>query len=118
MNGKTYYYRVKRSTAGGEESTWSEEIAVRPDGGLLVSPRVQGLVRNGNDAVICFEPVKKATGYDLMFRCGNEKSWHHERITTSLANQYQIKLNSVSGNVKVKLAAVNQYGQSTFTLLH
>jgi beta-galactosidase len=117
-NGKAYYYRVKRSTADGEESTWSEEIIVKPDGGLPVSPRIHGLIRNGKDAVICFEAVKKATGYDLMFRCGNEKNWHHKRITTSLADQYQIKLNSVSAKVEVKLAAINQYGQSAFTLLH
>jgi beta-galactosidase len=118
VNGKKYYYRVKRSTADGEESAWSEEIMVKPDGGFPVGPRIRGLIRNGNYAVICFEPVKKATGYDLLFRFSNEKSWHHERVTTSLADQYQIKLGSKVGKVEVKLAAINQYGQSVYTVLH
>ncbi|UOE46225.1 hypothetical protein MTO98_17640 [Mucilaginibacter sp. SMC90] len=117
MNGKTYYYRVKRTTADGEESTWSEEIAVKPDGGLRVSPRIQGVISNGNDAVICFEPVKKATGYDLLFHYGNEKNWHHELINTSLADQYQIKLGSKGGKVTVKLAAINESGKSDYTEL-
>lgn len=117
VNGKNYYYRVKRSVANGDVSGWSEEIAVRPDGGQVASPRITGLVQKGGDAVICFEPVKKAIGYDLLFRTGRDKGWRHERINTSLTDQYKFKLSNKGDRVQVKLAAINQYGRSTYTVL-
>jgi len=114
INGKTYYYRLKRSDGQGE-SDWSEEGAVKPDGGLRpVNPYIRGVISNGSEAIVCFEPVKKTTGYDMLYRYGNEKNWHHEVITATQIDQYQFKFTG-TGKIEVKLASVNQYGRSDYS---
>jgi beta-galactosidase len=114
-NGKMYYYRIKRSGDKGE-SGWSEEVAVKPDGGLApANPHIQGVISNGNEAVICFDPVKKSTGYDLLYKSSQETNWHHAVITSAQTDQYQFKI-AGSGKIEVKLAAINPYGKSTYTI--
>jgi len=116
LNGKTYYYHIKRGLQDGGTPLWSEEIAVIPDGGLKPGkPFIQGLITHGGNAVICFEPVEKSVGYDLFFRSGGEKTWHHELISASQIDQYRFKV-PPNRNIEVRLAAIGQYGASGYAV--
>ncbi|HKZ68369.1 MAG TPA: glycoside hydrolase family 2 TIM barrel-domain containing protein, partial [Chitinophagaceae bacterium] len=76
QNGQTYYYRMRQRKHNNYITPWSEEIAVTPDGGLAPSkPMLAGVIRQGKEAIICFEPVKKATGYKLEYRSINGGEW-------------------------------------------
>lgn len=100
-NGQTYYYRVKRNAPG---ALWSDETEVKPDGGLLPEkPLVQGVILNGTNAVVCFKPVKKATGYRLSFRCNDEQAWHRQLIDASQIGQYLFKIPPNTSKVQVQL---------------
>jgi beta-galactosidase len=111
-NGKQYYYRVKR---GAETNNWSTQIAVMPDGGLKpVKPFIQGLFINDRDAIICFTPVKKSVGYSLQYKSAAETAWHSELITSSQITQYQFKIKNNAKTIQVKLAALNEQGQSAY----
>lgn len=116
-SGQTYYYRIKREISGGETSPWSEEIAVRPDGNARPQkPFIQGLIVDNDNADICFKPVKKSVSYELSFRSGKERTWHHELINAGDIDQYQFKIPPNTKNVEVRLAAINQYGTSAYAM--
>jgi beta-galactosidase len=111
-NGKQYYYRMKR---GSKSDGWSAELGVVPDGGLKpAKPFIQGVILNNNDAIICFVPVKKAIGYSLQYKLPSEKNWHTETITASQIEQYRFTVSGNPKTIQVKLAALNQYGQSVY----
>jgi beta-galactosidase len=111
-NGKQYYYRLKRDE---QNDNWSPEVAVTPDGGMKpAKPFIQGVILNNNDAVIFFEPVKKSVGYRLQYKLPAESIWHTETITSSQICQYQFKIKRNTKTIQVKLAVLNQYGQSAY----
>lgn len=111
-NGRQYYYRMKRDQ---QNDNWSPEIAVVPDGGIKpIKPFIQGVILNNSEAIIFFAPVKKNIGYQLQYKLPFEKNWHTEIITSSQIDQYKFKVNGNPKTVKVKLAALNQYGQSDY----
>ncbi len=69
QNGETYYYRFRRRMQWGFASEWSHEIAVQPDGGLAPqSPLVFGAVGQDKNVLLHFQPVQKATGYEVRMR--------------------------------------------------
>ncbi len=111
-NGKQYYYRMKRGT---QNDSWSAEIAVMPDGGIKpAKPFIQGVIFTDSDAIICFDPVKKSVGYSLQYKLPSENTWHTEKITASQIDQYLFKIKGSPKTIQVKLAALNQYGQSAY----
>jgi beta-galactosidase len=112
INGKQYYYRMKRGT---QNNNWSSEVAIVPDGGIRpTKPAIQGIILNDYNAIICFTPVKKSVGYKLKYKLPFEKIWHSELITSSQIEQYQFKIKGNPKKLQVKLATLNQYGQSDY----
>jgi hypothetical protein len=66
INGTEYFYRLRVRKQWGFASEWSQELSIRPDGGLPPeAPEVKGVVQHGKDVVVCLQPSKKATGYKL-----------------------------------------------------
>jgi len=111
-NGKQYYYRIKRDQ---QNDNWSPEISVMPDGGIKPArPFIQGVIFSENNAIISFIPVKKSTGYSLQYKLPSESVWHTETITASQIDQYQFSIKGNPKTLQVKLAALNQYGQSPY----
>jgi beta-galactosidase len=111
-NGKQYCYRIKRGT---QNDSWSAEIAVMPDGGIKpAKPFIQGGILNNSDAIIFFVPVKKSIGYSLQYKLPSENTWHAEKITASQIDQCQFKIKGSPKTIQIKLAALNQYGQSAY----
>jgi beta-galactosidase len=95
---------------------WSEELSVIPDGGLVPSkPKLSGVIRQGTEAMVCFEPVKKAIGYKLEYKSVNASEW-----TTKIVNAAQISQFKLNGllqkrRYEFRMAALNQNGQSTYS---
>ncbi|WP_238387886.1 glycoside hydrolase family 2 protein [Pararcticibacter amylolyticus] len=113
INGKRYYYRLKRDQ---ENDNWSPEVPVVPDGGLKPSnPFIQGVILSNNNAIVCFMPVRKTEGYCLQYKLPAENKWHTEIINASQIEEYQFKVKGNPKTIQVKLAAINQYGQSVYT---
>ncbi len=115
-NNKTSYYRVKRQVVSGEESDWSEEVAVRPDGNSIpIAPTIRGMINKGSSIILCFDPVKKAEGYELLYKTKKDKTWHKKLITSSQIDQVHFELDNASDGIVLQLATINQFGKSAFT---
>jgi beta-galactosidase len=97
-NGKTYYFQLIKVKDNYYETVPSEEYAVTPDGNLeLEKPEIQGIIHQGNEALLHFVPVKKATGYGLEYREKGAASWQKMEITAA-----QIQYVKVNGLVAKK----------------
>ncbi|MEM1135662.1 MAG: glycoside hydrolase family 2 TIM barrel-domain containing protein [Bacteroidota bacterium] len=77
-NGKTYYYKMRLRKQWGFASEWSHEISVMPDGD---KPRgsisIKGVLKEGKDYLLLFEPIPKASGYILETTSGKKINIHH-----------------------------------------
>ncbi|WP_373515813.1 sugar-binding domain-containing protein [Persicitalea sp.] len=68
-NGKTYYYRLQSMRDNYALGEWSPERSITPDGGLPLPPtKIKATVPHGDELLIIYEPVKKATGYAFQYR--------------------------------------------------
>jgi len=115
-NGQTYYYRMRLLKHNNYITPWSEEIAVIPDGGLVPSkPMLAGVIRQGKEAIICFEPVKKATGYKLEYRSINSGEWKMQMINAAKINHFKLTGLMPKLSYEFRLATLNQNGQSDYS---
>lgn len=97
-NGKTYYFQLIKVKDNYYETVPSEEYAVTPDGNLeLEKPEIQGVVYQGNEALLHFVPVKKAAGYGLEYREKGATNWQKMEITAA-----QIQYVKINGLVAKK----------------
>ncbi|WP_276501000.1 sugar-binding domain-containing protein [Terrimonas pollutisoli] len=116
QNGQTYYCRMRRWKHNTYITPWSEEIAVTPDGGLSpASPILAGVIRQGKEAIICFEPVKKATGYKLEYRDINGGEWKTQTINAAQINHFKLTGLMPKLSYEFRLATLNQNGQSGYS---
>ncbi len=91
QNGQTYYFKLRKWKHNVYETIDSEEIAVTPDGGAKSqNPLLQGVIRQGTEAILCFEPVKKAVGYTVAYREKGKENWQKININASQINFYKI----------------------------
>jgi beta-galactosidase len=92
-NGKTYYFKLKKLKHNYYETLASEEFSVTPDGNLAMqNPVIQGVIRQGNEALLRFVPVIKATGYTLEYREKGTSVWQQMEI-----NAAQIQYAKING---------------------
>ena len=116
QNGQTYYYRLRRWKHNSYITPWSEEIMVTPDGGLVPSkPVLAGVVRNVSNALLCFEPVKKATGYIIEYRTGGSNQWQSIPVNAARVSHYQLSDLLPASQYEFRMASVNQNGQSAYS---
>lgn len=116
QNGQTYYYRMRRWKHNTYITPWSEEIAVTPDGGLVPEkPMLSGIIRQGTEAIVCFEPVKKATGYKLEYRGVNGNKWETQMVNAAQINHFKLNGLMLKRNYEFRFAALNQNGQSEYS---
>jgi beta-galactosidase len=115
-NGQTYYYRARIWKHNTYVTPWSHEIMVVPDGGLPpAAPRLDGVLKIDHSAVVCFQPVKKTTGYIFEYRLKGSAAWDQERFSASQVNYYTIGKLHRGKEYEFRMAAVNSYGQSSFS---
>ncbi|MGN6511799.1 MAG: glycoside hydrolase family 2 TIM barrel-domain containing protein [Chitinophaga sp.] len=115
-NGQTYYYRARLWKHNTYITPWSREMTVVPDGDLPpAAPRPDGVLRMDGSAVICFRPVKKATGYIFEYRLKGSAAWEQERCSASRISYYTIGKLHRKKEYEFRIAAVNSYGRSSFS---
>lgn len=116
-NGQPYSFRFQRVTDSWSDSDWSEERSVTPDGGQRpAAPVFQGVVRAGRDAVVCFEPVPKATGYVLEYQPAGTTAWLRQPITAAQTGRFILTGLDAKKTYQYRLATLNQAGQSTYSI--
>jgi beta-galactosidase len=91
QNGQTYYFKLRKLKHNNYETIESEEIAVTPDGGMkLQNPILQGVIRQEKEAILCFEPVKKAIGYTIEYKEKGKDNWQKVEVNASQINFYKV----------------------------
>jgi beta-galactosidase len=75
QNGQRYFYRLQKLKDNYAPSVWSAERSITPDGGLpLPKTTLKAAVQQGSEALLVYEPVKKATGYAFEYRKISKKT--------------------------------------------
>jgi beta-galactosidase len=116
VNGKRYFFRMKAVKHNNYHTEWSEEHTVVPDGNQLPEPpALQGILRNGKEALLCFEPVKKAIGYVVEYKEPSATRWLTKNVTAAQIAHFLVDGLSEQKTYNFRMATVNQYGQSKFT---
>ena len=129
INGQPYHFRFQRVRDNWSDSNWSAERVVTPDGGQRsAAPVLQGVVwqtadsgsgrTNESLAVICFEPVAKATGYVLEYRQANGSRsgvWQRRQLATAQVGRFSLTGLAAKEPYQFRLAALNSAGQSEFS---
>jgi beta-galactosidase len=116
VNGKTYYFRMSRIKDNNYLTPWSEEHAVTTDGlQRPAPPLVRGVIRSNNEAIVVFEPVKKAVGYVCQYKPKNSSSW--KTIKVNAANIQHCKIDGLAANsaYEFRMASENANGESLFS---
>ncbi len=115
-NGQTYYFRMSRIKDNNYRTDWSEEYAVTPDGQQPPQkPFVNGIIRNKEEAVVVFEPVKKATGYVVQYRAKGAGDWKTIQLNAAEIHHARIRGLTANASYEFRMATENAYGSSGFT---
>ena len=76
QSGQTYYYQMRNRTQWGFASEWTQEIAVTLDDDQKEQDvPVRGVIRDQETALLYFDPVKKAVGYQIFYRKDAAEDW-------------------------------------------
>ncbi|GAB3706430.1 hypothetical protein GCM10027592_39910 [Spirosoma flavus] len=117
INGQPYSFRFQRVTDSWSDSDWSEERSVTPDGGQKpAAPVLQGVLRSGSDAVICFEPVSKATGYVVEYQPAGSSAWLQKPISAAQTGRFLLTGLDAKKIYQYRLATLNNVGQSPYSI--
>lgn len=112
-NGTTYYYRLRRRMQWGFASEWTGEHSVRPDGGLKPAPpSTVEVIRKGKNAMILFEPVEKATGYQLRVEDIDTGFYKDMNLTSVLAGHFYVEDLEEGKSYRFSLRTQNENGFS------
>lgn len=112
---RPYYFRFQRLKDNFYASNWSEERAVTPDGGQRPTPPVlQGVAQQGNEAVVCFDPVPKATGYLLEYKA-EKGPWKQQWVVAVQTGHSILTQLMPNQSYQYRMATLNAYGQSIFS---
>jgi len=121
INGQPYFFRLRRLKHNNYQTAWSEERTVTPDGGQLPAvPVLQGVIRQPAEAIVCFEPVKKAIGYVLEYRPASNAgtttdAWTKVSINVAQSGYYHLSGLTRNTPYQFRMAALNANGQSDFS---
>lgn len=117
-NGKSYSFEVQRVMNNNSNSLWTQTYTVIPDGGQRPdSPSLKGVFRNGNEAVITFDPVAKATGYEIQYRESGTTTDNWNSVFLNRSEVYFGRIADLKPNRKYdfRMAAINENGNSDYT---
>ena len=115
-NGQQYCFQLRRMKDNNYPSAWSEERTVTPDGGQLPpAPRVQGIIRQGGEAEVCFVPVPKATGYVVEYRPVAASNWSPVRVQAAQSGFFHLTGLAKTKSYQFRLATLNAAGQSAYS---
>lgn len=92
QNGQRYFYRLQKLKDNYAPSVWSTERSITPDGGQpLPKTTLKATVQQGSEALLVYEPIKKATGYTFEYRKVSKKTEPWQTISVhSSCTEYLI----------------------------
>jgi len=115
-NGQTYYYRMRSWKANNYISPWSNEIKVVPDGQQLPAPAsILGIVKQGKDAMLFFQPQKKATGYTIDYRISGNDNWQQKTVNAAQINNYFLSGLDANKSHEFRMMTLNENGKSVYS---
>jgi beta-galactosidase len=116
VNGKSYFFRMSRIKDNSYVTGWSEEHSIIPDGQQMpAQPILQGIIRNNTEALVIFEPVKKAISYSIQYRLKNAPEWKTTRVNAAQIRHAKITGLQKKNVYEFRVAAVTSNGESKFT---
>jgi len=112
-NGQRYFFRLQIIKQNNAHSAWSDEYTVTPDGRQQpVKPFVQGVMRNGANALLCFEPVKKGTGYTIEYKSVDATKWQQVEVTAVQISNHLLSGLEQNKQYQFRMQSRNEYGLS------
>ena len=115
---QNYYFQIQRVKDNNYFSDWSTSYQVPFDQILKPkSPTVNGVTRQNREALVHFDPVKKAIGYELEYRVINKKDavWSKVTVSKALAQYVFVEgLNPKTG-YEFRLSTINLEGKSDYS---
>ncbi len=116
LNGKQYYFRMSRIKDNNFITPWSEEHVIVPDGGQAPSPpSLLGVLRDGSEAIVVFEPVKKAIAYSIEYREKGSPVWQTICVNASAIRQFTISGLKAKRLYEFRMYCENSYSKSTLS---
>jgi len=119
-NGQSYTFEVQRVMNNNSYSLWSKTFTVVPDGGQKPNtPKLKGVFKIGKEALLSFDPVPKATGYEIQYRESGtaEDNWKAVYLNRSEVYFGQISDLKTNRRYDFRMAAINEHGKSVYTQL-
>jgi beta-galactosidase len=117
-DGVPYYFQIQRVKDNYFHSDWSPVHEVPLDQILKPkAPKINGVTLQKGEALVHFEPVAKAIGYDLEYRDLNKKDavWSRVSVSKALVEYVIVEgLNPKSG-YEFRLSAISIEGKSEFS---
>ena len=85
--GQTYYYQMRNRKQWGFASEWSHEVKVQLSNDKGRQPvALKGHIRKAGKALLVFEPVKKAVGYNINYRAKGQDQWKTHTLSSAVVN--------------------------------
>jgi len=82
-------------------SVWTSERRITPDGGqALPNTKIKATVQQGNEAMVIYEPVKKATGYAFEYRKISKKVEPWQTVSVTTARTEHLFINGLDPKAK------------------
>lgn len=115
-----YYFQIQRVKDNNYYSDWSIRYEV-PIGEVLkpLAPTLKGVTRQKSEALVHFEPVKKAIGYQLEYREINSKAKDWSGLSLSRSMVHDIFVEGLNPKIayEFRMSAITEEGQSDYSLV-
>lgn len=119
-NGQAYTFEVQRVLHNNYYSLWSKTFEITPDGEIRASvPNLKGIFRKEREAILSFNPVPKAVGYEIGFREVGKGDSEWKTLMLNRSEVSYAKISDLRPNItyEFRMAAINAYGKSDYTPL-
>lgn len=116
QNGQRYFFRMRSIRQNNAYSEWTQEFQVIPDGGQPPAvPKINGIIRGQIDALVAFEPVRKATGYTIEYKGTKSEVWQSVSVSAAQLHDFLIRGLKKNEGYFFRMKSHNQYGSSSWS---
>jgi beta-galactosidase len=113
--GQSYYFQIQRVKDNYYHSDWSPVYNAPFDQILKPNPpKINGVTRQKGEALIHFEPIAKAIGYELDYRnlSKKEEGWSKITISKALTDYVFVQGLNPKNGYEFRMAAITSDGKS------
>jgi beta-galactosidase len=115
---QSYYFQIQRVKDNNYFSDWSTIYEVPFDQILKPkAPTINGVTRQKGDALVHFDPVKKAIGYELEYKEINKKDavWSNVTVSKALAQYVFVEGLNPKTEYEFRLSTITLEGKSDYS---